>query len=295
MEFGKSQPAASPRVAVAADAARSELEPKHMVWIPGGTFMMGSDRHYPEEAPAHQVRVDGFWMDAYAVTNADFARFVYATGHVTEAERPPDPLNYPGALPELLVPASVVFHKPARPVPLSDPYNWWRYVAGADWRHPTGPDSTIEGLDRHPVVHVTYGDAAAYARWAKKELPSEAEWEFAARGGLDGAEYAWGDELTPNGAYLANTWQGNFPIENLCADGHEWTSPVGSFPPNGYGLYDMIGNVWELTADWYSARHVDHAGCCSANPRGGVREASFDPRMPSIRFGRKVMKGGSFL
>jgi formylglycine-generating enzyme required for sulfatase activity len=268
-----------------------------MVWVPAGTYTMGSDRHYPDEAPAHQVSVDGFWMDETAVTNAEFRRFVEATGYLTSAERPPNPDDYPGAKPELLVPASVVFQRPAFRVDLRNHFNWWSYVPGADWRHPRGPDSSIEGLDDHPVVHVAYHDAAAYSRWAGKALPTEAEWERAARGGLEGAEFVWGDELAPGGEHLANTWQGQFPVENLTTDGFEWTAPVKSYPPNGFGLYEMAGNVWEWTTDFYEARHRVAEGCCSAlrNPRGGVKEKSHDPCLPNSFIPRKVIKGGSFL
>jgi formylglycine-generating enzyme required for sulfatase activity len=267
-----------------------------MSFIPGGAFLMGSDHHYPEEAPAHHVTVDGFWIDRTPVTNAEFARFVAATGHVTTAERGVDPRDYPGAKPDLLMPASVVFKKPPPPVDLRDHFRWWAYVAGADWRHPEGPESTIDGRARHPVVHVAFEDAAAYARWAGKELPTEAEWERAARGGLEGAEYAWGSDLYPDGRIMANTWQGPFPVDNRADDGFEGTSPVGTFPANGYGLHDMIGNVWEWTGDWYEGRHVTTGGCCAvSNPRGGARDKSFDPRMPDVRIPRKVMKGGSYL
>jgi formylglycine-generating enzyme required for sulfatase activity len=267
-----------------------------MIWVPGGAFRMGSDDHYPEEAPAHTVTVSGFWIDRYPVTNAQFQRFVEATGHVTSAERPPNPADYPGAKPELLVPASVVFMRPEQRVDLGNHYNWWTYLPGADWRHPEGPESSLEGRMGHPVVQVAYEDAEAYVAWAGKELPTEAEWEFAARGGLDGAEYAWGSELMPKGRIMANTWQGEFPIENLKTDGYERTSPVGSFPANRYGIYDMIGNVWEWTTDWYQEHsEMEHTCCGSLNPRGGEREASYDPRMPEIRIPRKVMKGGSYL
>lgn len=267
-----------------------------MCWIPAATFVMGSDEHYPEEAPAHSVRVDGFWMDRCAVTNREFERFVRDTGYVTLAERPADPLLYPGAQPELLVPSSVVFAKPAGRVDLRNVYNWWTYVAGADWRHPRGPASSLDGLWDHPVVHVAFEDAEAYAQWLGKQLPTEAEWELAARGGLDGAEFVWGDELAPGGKAQANTWQGEFPWQNTLEDGHEWTAPVGSFPPNGYGLHEMAGNVWEWTTDWYRSNHEGAASACCApsNPRGGKLEDSFDPAQAS-KIPRKVMKGGSYL
>jgi formylglycine-generating enzyme len=267
-----------------------------MVWIPGGTFLMGSDRHYPEEAPAHRVSVDGFWMDRYAVTNADFRRFVEATRYVTLAERPVDPADYPGAKPEMLEPSAVVFRKTSGPVDLRDPHNWWTYVRGADWRHPRGPGSTLQGLWKHPVVQVAYEDVETYAKWAGKALPTEAEWEFAARGGLEGAEYAWGDEFTPGGKSMCNNWQGEFPWQNLLTDGYEWTAPVGAFPPNGYGLNEMAGNVWEWTTDWYQEHGKIEQPCCTLeNPRGGEAEQSCDPRTPNVRIPRKVMKGGSYL
>ncbi|MGW6130638.1 formylglycine-generating enzyme family protein [Cellulomonas sp. NPDC055163] len=267
-----------------------------MVEIPAGTFTMGSDDHYPEEAPAHRVAVHGFWMDRHAVTNAEFARFVARTGYVTSAERAPDPADYPGAAPELLVAASVVFRQPAHRVSLDDPLNWWAYVPGASWRRPQGPGSTAKRMPDHPVVHVAWEDVAAYAEWAGKKLPTEAEWEYAARGGLDGAPYAWGDELTPGGRWMANTWQGEFPLHDTGADGHTGTAPVGSYPPNGYGLLDMIGNVWEWTSDWYGAHAAAAHACCSIpDPRGGDRDASRDPALPGVRIPRKVMKGGSHL
>ena len=268
-----------------------------MVFVSDGTFTMGSNDHYPEERPAHSVTVDGFWMDRHPVTNAQFAAFVEATAHVTAAEVPPDAADYPGALPEMLYAGSLVFVQPSGPVDLNVG-NWWAFVGGADWRHPTGPASTLDGLDDHPVVHVAYADAAAYALWAGKELPTEAEWERAARGGLDGAEFAWGDELMPGGQSMANTWQGAFPWRNELVDGWLRTSPVASFPPNGYGLVDMIGNVWEWTTDWYASSHPDaaqHACCIPSNPRGSDREQSFDPAQPEIRIPRKVIKGGSHL
>lgn len=228
-------------------------KPTDQVWVPGGIFRMGSNRYYLEEAPVHRVPLDGFWMDRTPVTNAQFGIFVEATGHVTFAEHAPRAEDYPGAPPEMLKPGSLVFIKPPGPVDLRDIRRWWQFVFGADWRHPHGPDSDLTGLDDHPVVHVAYSDAQAYAAWTGKTLPTEAEWEFAARGGLDGAEFAWGDEYMPDGRPMANTWQGDFPWQNLLEDGYERTSSVGAFPPNGYGLYDMIGNVWEWTADWYSA------------------------------------------
>jgi formylglycine-generating enzyme required for sulfatase activity len=261
-----------------------------MAWIPGGAFAMGSDRHYPEEAPVREVVVDGFWMDEHPVTNLEFLRFVKATDHITFAEQPPDPAQYPGATPEMLVAGSIVFEKTAGPVDLTNHFNWWAWKAGADWRHPQGPDSTLHGRERHPVVHVAYRDAEAYAAWAGKELPTEAERELAARGGLDGAEFAWGDELMPKGKPMANTWQGEFPYENTLLDGYEGTSPVGSFPPNGYGLVDMTGNVWEWTTDWYAASHEPASPCCGEDPRA----ASIDPNYPAA-IPRRVMKGGSHL
>jgi formylglycine-generating enzyme required for sulfatase activity len=269
-----------------------------MVWIPGGTFRMGSDEHYPEERPAHRVTVDGFWMDRFPVTNDRFARFVTATGHRTFAEIPPDPAQYPGALPEMLYAGSLVFIQPAGRVDRRDISNWWHYVRGADWRHPYGPDTSIDGLDPHPVVHVTFGDAEAFAKWESKALPTEAEWEFAARGALDGAAYAWGDEFVPGNQYQANTWQGEFPWQHECRDGYERTSPVGAFPASTYGLHDMIGNVWEWTTDWYVPKHpseVVKACCIPRNPRGPRAEDSYDSALPEIRIPRKVLKGGSHL
>jgi formylglycine-generating enzyme len=269
----------------------------NMTWIPGGSFLMGSADFYPEERPVHRVTVDGFWMDTDPVTVEDFRGFAKATGYVTVAQRPPDPASYPGADPALLVPGSLVFRRTRGPVDLRDYRNWWAYVPGADWRHPGGPRTSCRGRDRHPVTHVAYQDAEAYAAWAGKELPTEAEWEYAARGGIDGAVYAWGDEFAPGGQMMANTWQGAFPWQNLLIDGYEGTSPVGSFPPNGYGLYDVTGNVWEWTCDDFLPRHVAAAadGCCGPrNPRasspvrGGI--AAGPGTLP-----RKVIKGGSHL
>ena len=222
--------------------------PADMVWIPGGTFRMGSDKHYAEEAPVHSVTVDAFWIDRTPVTNRQFREFVRATGHVTFAEIAPDPKDYPGALPHMLRAGSLVFNPPRHALDdLRDWSQWWTFKFGANWKRPYGPRSSLSGLNDHPVVHVAYSDALAYAKWAGKDLPTEAEWEFAARGGLDGAEFAWGDEFTPGGKPMANTWQGAFPRENLMLDGYERTSPVTAFPSNGYGIYDMIGNVWEWT------------------------------------------------
>jgi formylglycine-generating enzyme len=275
-------------------------EPSHpgMVWIPGGTFRMGSDKHYPEEAPSHRVTVSGFWMDRTPVTNRDFRKFVNATGYVTFAETRPDAKDYPGALPHMLKAGSLVFTPPKHPVDLRNWSQWWRFKFGANWRRPYGPRSSISGLDDHPVVHIAYRDAEAYAKWAGKDLPTEAEWEFAARGGLDGAEFAWGDEFTPGGKQMANTWQGAFPHENLSRDGYARTSPVTAFPPNGYGLHDMIGNVWEWSTDWWSTRHEADAAkpcCIPVDPRGGREQNSYDACLPEITIPRKVLKGGSHL
>jgi sulfatase modifying factor 1 len=269
-----------------------------MCRLEGGTFLMGSNLHYPEEAPARPVAVGSFHIDRHLVTNRDFTRFVAATGYVTTAEVAPDPAAYPGMAPELAQPGSLVFRPTASRVDLRDVSQWWEFCFGADWRHPLGPRSSLDGIEDHPVVHVTAADAEAYARWAGKELPTEAEWEFAARGGLNAAEFAWGDERTPGGRMLANFWQGEFPWQNTLADGFERTSPVGTYPPNGYGLYDMIGNVWEWTADWYArwTAPVTAKPCCTPrNPRGGDELASCDPATPGVKIGRRVLKGGSHL
>jgi len=275
-----------------------DISATDMVAIPGGTFRMGSNDHYPEEAPAHRVTVDGFWIDRTPVTNRQFKIFVKGTGHKTFSEIPPDPKDYPGALRHMLYAGSLVFVPPLRLSNLQDWSQWWSFMKGADWRHPYGPKSDINVQDNHPVVHISFSDALAYARWAGKDLPTEAEWEFAARGGLDGAEFAWGDEFTPGGTHRANTWQGEFPLHNNNDDGHERTSPVTAFPPNGYGIHDMIGNVWEWTTDWYAPKHEPDAwkACCiPQNPRGGSEANSYDPRQPNIRIPRKVLKGGSHL
>ena len=265
-------------------------------WIPGATFRMGSDEHYPEEAPAHSVAVDGFWMDAVAVTNARFAEFATATGYVTVAERPLDPADFPGAPAENLVPGSMVFRRTPGPVDLRHLSQWWAWTPGAGWKHPEGPGSSLEGREDHPVVHIAYEDAAAYAEWAGKSLPTEAEWEHAARGALDRVAYTWGEAPEAPGERLANYWHGEFPWRP--EPGYGTTAPVGSFPPNGYGLFDMAGNVWEWTTDWYSARHPedeDKPCCVPRNPRGGDERDSLDPAQPQFAIGRKVIKGGSFL
>jgi formylglycine-generating enzyme len=269
-----------------------------VVFIPGGAFRMGSDGHYPEEAPAHRITVGDFWIDRAPVTNKQFRKFVNETGYVTVAEIKPDAADYPGALPHMLKAGSLVFTPPRGPVDLRDWSQWWKFKFGADWRRPYGPRSSISGLEDHPVVHIAYRDAEAYAHWAAKDLPTEAEWEFAARGGLDGAEFAWGNEFTPGGKHLANTWQGEFPLQNIAIDGYERTSPVTAFPVNGYGLYDMIGNVWEWTTDWWSPKHAADPArpCCAPDaPRGNREQESYDPRQPNIKIPRKVLKGGSHL
>jgi formylglycine-generating enzyme required for sulfatase activity len=262
-------------------------EPKDMVEIAGGTFRMGSDRFYPEEQPVREVSVESFWIDRHPVTVAEFRRFVKATDHVTWAEKAPLAEEYPDADPETLVPGSLVFRKASGPVDLRDYRNWWSWMPGADWRHPEGPGSTVGGREYHPVTHVAYGDAQAYAAWTGKALPTEAEWEYAARGGLDQATYAWGDEFAPNGRMMANTWQGEFPWQNLCTDGFEGTSPVGRFPANGFGLHDVAGNVWEWTVDDWVERPAANGRPCCAPQRPHAAD--------SERFARRVIKGGSHL
>jgi sulfatase modifying factor 1 len=276
-----------------ADGAREGMR-----WIPGGCFLMGSEDFYPEERPVHEVVVDGFWMDEHPVTVNEFRRFVADTGYVTVAERPLDPADYPDADPDLLVPGSLVFQRTKGPVALDDYSNWWVYVPGAHWRRPQGPSSNTRGARDHPVVHIAWQDAETYARWAGKDLPTEAEFEFAARGGLEGATFAWGDEHFLDGNPMANTWQGEFPWENLELDGYLGTSPVGSFPPNGYGLYDITGNVWEWTSDWYTPRHsetAEHACCGPVNPRVTTIDKSYNLGQPDEHIPRRVIKGGSHL
>jgi sulfatase modifying factor 1 len=260
-----------------------------MIPIPGGTCRMGSDRFYPEERPAHDVAVDGFWMDRGPVTVSAFREFVEATGYVTVAERPLDPADFPGADPVLLVPGSLVFRKTDGPVDLRDVLQWWAYEPGVTWR---------DGPEDHPVTHVAFEDAEAYAAWAGKELPTEAEWEFAARGGLEGADFAWGDEHSPGGQPMANTWQGEFPWQNLPTDGYEATSPVGVFPPNGYGLLDVTGNVWEWTRDFFAPRRPSEPAkpcCVPRNPRVTSPDDSFDVGPAGPPVARRVIKGGSHL
>jgi formylglycine-generating enzyme len=277
-------------------------EQRGMVRVPGGTFRMGCTEFYPEEGPVREVAVDSFLVDRHAVTVREFARFVEETGYVTVAERPLDPADYPGADPALLVPGSLVFQGTAGPVALGDARVWWAYVPGASWREPQGPGSDVRGRGKHPVTQVAFEDAEAYARWAGKELPTEAEWEFAARGGLDGARFAWGDDMLARGRLMANFWQGDFPWRNTGANGWRGTSPVGAFPPNGYGLYDATGNTWEWTVDFYAPRGAGATGdgggpsCCAPrNPRVDAPEQSFDVGRPGAQIPRRVIKGGSHL
>jgi len=278
--------------------------PQGMVWISGGEFSMGAmdpaaiDQAGMHEAvdarPVHRVYVDGFWMDQTDVTNEEFARFVRATGYVTVAERKPLAEDFPGAPPENLVAGAVVFLPPDHPVPLNNHFQWWTYVKGANWRHPEGPQSNLKGRDKFPVVQVAYEDALAYAKWASKRLPTEAEWEFAARGALAGKRYPWGDEFRPSGKWMANTFQGKFPIKDTADDGHSGVTAVAQYPPNGYGLYDMAGNVWQWTSDWYRPDYYARlmlAGPGARNPQGP--DTPYDPAEPTER--KKVQRGGSFL
>jgi sulfatase modifying factor 1 len=296
---GDASPNASPDAQSAALAVINSTPapapaPDGMVWIPGGTFWMGCDDcEMPDTKPVHLVTVDGFWMDRTPVTNAQFAEFVKATGYVTAAERKPDPRDYPGVDPAKLVAGSAVFTPPANDVRLDDVSLWWQYVPGASWNHPDGPNSNIQGRENHPVVQIAWEDAAAYAKWAGRRLPTEAEFEFASRGGLDRNHYAWGNDLKPGGKWAANIWQGRFPSNNTADDGYVGTSPVLAFPANGFGLNDVGGNVWQWCADWYrpdyfatlAAQGVIH------NPQGPPD--SYDPQEPGVA--KRVQKGGSFL
>lgn len=286
------------RPAAHGQAQQPHTAPAGMIWVEGSTYLMGSNNHYPEEAPAHPVTVDGFWIDEAPVTNRQFLAFVNATGYVTFAEKKPLADDYPAADPSNLRAGSLVFIQPDHPVHSNDTSQWWRFIFGANWRHPQGRRSSIGGILDHPVVHIAYGDALAFAQWAGKELPTEAEWEMAARGGLEAAEFAWGDELTPDGCHMANIWQGQFPNENLQEDGFARTSPVRTYPANGFGIYDMIGNVWEWTVDFWGTRHPQPAAkscCIPKNPRGGDVDGSVDPRQAQLRIPRRVLKGGSHL
>jgi formylglycine-generating enzyme required for sulfatase activity len=280
--------------------------PDGMVWIPGGEFSMGAadprgtsqggPDALADARPIHRARVDGFWMDRTEVTNAQFAAFVRATGYVTIAERTPTAAELPTVPAEDRVAGSAVFAPPDRPLPLTDSNRWWRYVAGASWRHPAGPGSDVAGRDAYPVVHVAYADAAAYAAWAHKRLPTEAEFEFAARGGLAGRQFAWGDDLRPQGRFMANTFQGHFPDRDERGDGWGGIAPVATFPPNRYGLFDIAGNVWEWCSDWYRADYYATLAARGAavNPRGPQRPSdSFDPAEPGVP--KRVQRGGSFL
>jgi len=292
-------PAPSQSAQPASDSLRTNVPPppgpapEGMVWIPGGEFWMGAEE-FPDAQPWHRVSVDGFWMDKTEVTNDQFAKFVKATKYVTVAEQAPRAEDFPGAPPENLVAGSVVFSPPDHPVKLNNHFQWWNYVKGANWRHPEGPNSTVKDRGNYPVVHISYQDALAYAKWAGKRLPTEAEFEFAQRGGLERKPYAWGDELKPGGKFMANTFQGHFPDKNTNDDGYERAAPVASFPPNSYGLYDMAGNVWEWTSDWYRHdyyRTLVAQGPVARNPQGPAD--SFDPSEPGVK--KKVHRGGSFL
>ncbi|WP_435008552.1 formylglycine-generating enzyme family protein [Tundrisphaera lichenicola] len=289
---------------IPAESVPSDPAPPGMVWIPGGVFSMGAEDPRPEPyggrdpmndaRPIHRVSVDGFWIDRTEVTNDQYAAFVKATGYVTVAERKPRAEDFPEAPPENLVAGSVVFQPPSEPVPLDNHYQWWDYIKGACWKHPEGPESSIEGRGNYPVVQIAFEDAEAYAKWAGKRLPTEAEWEFAARGGLSGKPYSWGDEFKPGDRWMANIWQGRFPVDNTKEDGFAGVAPVAQFPSNGYGLHDMAGNVWEWCSDWYrpdTYTLLGSAGGVARNPKGP--DSSFDPAEPGQP--KRVHRGGSFL
>jgi formylglycine-generating enzyme len=303
---GNQKPTGEPPISLTGAPQPAGERPEGMVWIPGGEFTMGSEDPRSQACggpdsmrdarPLHQVYVDGFWMDATEVTNEQFERFVVATGYVTIAERTPKKEDFPGAPPENLVAGSTVFTPTDTTVPLDNHFRWWRYVRGANWRHPFGPASDIRGKDKEPVVHIAFDDAVAYGKWAGKRLPTEAEWEFAARGGLAGKLYSWGDELKPGGKWMANIFQGKFPVKggDTGEDGFAGIAPVAQFPPNGYGLFDMAGNVWEWCSDWYRPDYYEHLAKrdkVSRNPQGP--DSPFDPAEPTER--KRVHRGGSFL
>ncbi len=294
----------SPPDAYSQNSAQHPSGTDGMVWIPGGEFLMGTEDptdmvcggpdQMPDARPIHAVQVDGFWMDATEVTNEQFAKFVEATGHVTIAERKPRPEDFPGAPPEALVPGAVVFRPASEPVPLDNHLLWWEYIPGATWRHPHGPGSNLRGREKFPVIHVAWEDAEAYARWAGKRLPTEAEWEFAGRGGLKGQPYTWGDSLKPDGKWMANIYQGLFPVRDTAEDRFAGIAPVAQFPPNAFGLYDMAGNVWEWCSDWYRPDYYETLHSTAGairNPKGPAD--SFDPMEPGVP--KRVQRGGSFL
>jgi len=280
--------------------------PPGMVWIPGGEFSMGTNDPtkmvcdgaghdpMPDARPVHRVAVDGFWMDATAVTNEQFERFVQATGYVTEAERKPKPEDFPSAPPEALVAGSIVFTPTTDAVPLENFLAWWHYEPGANWRHPEGPKTDLQGREKYPAIHISFDDAEAYAKWAGKRLPTEAEWEFAARGGLAGKPFVWGDDLKPGGKWMANIYQGRFPVKDTGLDGFAGLAPVAQFPANGYGLYDMAGNVWQWCADWYRPDYYQTLAASRDIPRNPQGPPdSFDPSEPGVP--KRVQRGGSFL